>query len=70
MSKTLVCHTLIKKNMFDIFVDLILIHFHYMKIHRLLLSQRRNIFRQDNATSLRGVSSYNSLIYHFQRFTI
>ena len=57
--------------MFDIFVDLILIHFHYMKIHRLLSSQqRRNIFRQDNATSLRGVSSYNSLIYHFQRFTI
>ena len=57
--------------MFDIFVDLILIHFHYMKIHRLLSSQqRRNIFRQDNATSLRGVSSYKSLIYHFQRFTI
>ena len=40
--------------MFDIFVDLILIHFHYMKIHRLLSSQRRNIFRQDNATSVRG----------------
>ena len=60
-----------KKNMFDIFVDLNLIHFHYMKIHRLLSSQqRRNIFRQDNATSLRGVSSYNSLIYHVQRFTI
>ena len=56
--------------MFDIFVDLILIHFNYMKIHRLLSSQRRNIFRQDNATSLRVNTSYNSLIYHCQRFTI
>ena len=38
-----------KKNIFDIFVDfLIFIHFHYMKIHRLLSSlQRRNIFQQD-----------------------
>jgi len=32
MSKTLLRHTLIKKNIFDIFVDfLIFIHFHYMK---------------------------------------
>ena len=48
MSKTLLRHTLIK-HIFDIFVDfLIFIHFHYMKIHRLLSSlQRRNIFRQD-----------------------
>ena len=38
MSKTLLRHTLIK-HIFDIFVDfLIFIHFHYMKIHRLLLS--------------------------------
>jgi hypothetical protein len=46
MSKTILRHTLIKKN---IFVDfLIFIHFHYMKIHRLLSSLlRRNIFRQD-----------------------
>jgi hypothetical protein len=36
-------------NIFDICVDfLTFIHFHYMKIHRLLSSlQRRNIFRQD-----------------------
>ena len=48
MSKTLLRHTLIKKY-FDIFVDLLIfIHFHYMKIHRLLSSlQRRNIFRQE-----------------------
>jgi hypothetical protein len=48
MSKTLLHHTLIK-NIFDICVDfLTFIHFHYLKIHRLLSClQRRNIFRQD-----------------------
>jgi hypothetical protein len=53
MSKTLLRHTL-TKNIFDIFVDfLILIHFHLMKIHRLLSSlQRRNIFRQALTTIL------------------
>jgi hypothetical protein len=47
MSKTLLRHTL-TKHIFDICVDfLIFIHFHLMKIHRLLSSlQRRNIFRQ------------------------
>ena len=49
MSKTILRHTLIKKNSFHIFVDfLICIHFHYMKMHRLSSSlQRRTIFRQD-----------------------
>jgi hypothetical protein len=38
MSKTLTSH-IDKKNIFDIFVDfLIFIHFHYMKMHRLLSS--------------------------------
>jgi hypothetical protein len=38
-----------KQNIFDIFVDFVIfIHFHYVKMHRLLSSlQRRNIFRQD-----------------------
>ena len=47
MSKTLLRHTLIKKKI-DIFVDfLIFIHFHYMKMHRLLssLSYEMWIFR-------------------------
>jgi len=40
MSKTLLRHTL-TRNIFDIFVDfLIFIHFHFMKIHRSLLSER------------------------------
>ena len=44
MSKTLLRHTLIT-NIFYIFVDfLIFIHFHYMKIHRLLLSLLQVIF--------------------------
>ena len=45
MSKTLLCHTLIKNNIFDIFVYyLIFIHFHYMKMHRLLSSLQRRIY--------------------------
>ena len=44
MSKTFLRHTLIT-NIFDIFVDfLIFIHFHYMKIHRLLSSLWQVIF--------------------------
>jgi hypothetical protein len=47
MSKTLLHHTL-TNNIFDIFVDfLIFIHFHFMKIHRLLSFADKNIFRQD-----------------------
>ena len=47
---------MIKKNIFDIFVDfLIFIHFHYVKMHRLLSSrQRRNIFRQDRGIDNQG----------------
>ena len=54
MSKTILRHTLIKKNIFDIFVDfLIFKHFHYVKMHRLLSSlQRRNIFRQDRGIGI------------------
>ena len=49
IAKTILRHTLIKKNIFDIVVDfLIFIDFHYMKMHRLSsFLQRRNLFRQD-----------------------
>jgi hypothetical protein len=56
--------------MFDIFVDLILIHFRNMKFHRLLSSQQRIYFDKITQQVNEVNTSYNSLIYDVQRFTI
>ena len=67
MSKTLLHHTL-TNNIFDIFVDfLIFIHFHFMKIHRLLSFADRIYFDKILVSEYKIVKDIKNAIFFFFR---